>query len=190
MLYLVQSCVLSQKGDDKWLLTLQHVRTATLSDDDVTFLSSLQLSESDPRLPADATRIFYTNAEVDAYNDEKLSNISGEIFVSKSVISSPVGCRPKILNGRVDDTAFAESVCLKVGCRVMLVYNVDVKDGLTNGQLGVIAGINTSDASQIDCVFVNFDNENVGESLRKQYSQFHRMYPGAVPISSVLSHTS
>ena len=67
MLYLVQSCVFSQKGDDKWILTLQHVRTATLSDDDVTFLSSLQLSESDPRLPADATRIFYTNAEVDAY---------------------------------------------------------------------------------------------------------------------------
>ena len=68
----------------------------------ITFLS-LQLPENDPRLPADATRIFYTNAEVDAYK-EKLRNISGQMFVSKSVISSPLGCHPKILNGRVDDS--------------------------------------------------------------------------------------
>ena len=147
----------------------------------ITFLS-LQIPENDPRLPADATRIFYTNAEVDAYK-EKLRNISGKMFVSKSFISSPLGCHSKLLNGRVDDTAFAESVCLKVGCRVVLVYNVDVKDGLTNGQLGVIAEIITSDASLIYCLLVNLDDENVGSSLRKQYPQFHRMYPGAVPIS-------
>ena len=71
---------------------------------------------------------------------------------------------------------------LKVGSRVMLIYNVDVKDGLTNGQLGTIVDIISSDSCRIDCVLVSFDDKNVGTSLAHQYPQFQKTYPGAVPI--------
>ena len=66
------------------------------------------------------------------------------MFVSESVISSTLGSHPKISNGRVDDTAVSESVCLKAGCGVLLVYNEDVEDCFANGQLGVNVKIITS----------------------------------------------
>ena len=50
----------------------------------------------------------------------------------------------------------------------MLIYNVDVKDSLTNGQLRPIVGIISPDSSQINCVLVKFDDEHVGISLIKQ----------------------
>ena len=141
------------------------MRVASLTEEDIRVLSALQVSETDPLLPEDATRIFYTNADVDSYNGEKLRNLPGQSFVSKSVITSPVGSRPKIVNGRIDDTAFSDLVCLKVGSRIMLVYNVDGKDCLTNGQLGSVVGIVSHDSSQIDGVLVKFDDDNVGKSL-------------------------
>ena len=68
----------------------------------------------------------------------------------------------------IDDTAFSDLITLKVGARVMLIYNVDVKDSLTNGQLRPIVGIISPDSSQINCVLVKFDDEHVGISLIKQ----------------------
>ena len=116
---LVYKCVLPfllpilcfrQKGDCKWIETLQRVRTASLTEDDHTLLSSLQVPDNKLSLAPDATRIFYTNAEVDSYNNEKLNSLPGQMFVSKSVITSPVGCRPKITRGKIDDTAFNDLV--------------------------------------------------------------------------------
>ena len=161
------------------------MRVASLTEEDIRVLSSLQVSEDDPLLPEDATRIYYTNADVDSYNEEKLRNLPGQLFVSKSVITSPVGCRPEIVDGKIDDTAFSDLVGLKVGSRIMLVYNVDVKDCLTNGQLGSVIGIVSHDSSQTDCVLVKFDDTNVGKSLILQYPQFQKTYPGAVPIFKV-----
>ena len=158
---------------------------ASLTEEDIRVLSALQVSETDPLLPEDATRIFYPNADVDSYNEEKLRNLPGQSFVSKSVITSPVACRPKVVNGKTDDTAFSDLVCLKVGSRIMLVYNVDVKDCLTNGQLGSVVGIVSHDSSQIDCVLVKFDDDNVGKSLILQYPLFQNTYPGSVPIFKV-----
>ena len=103
------------------------------------------------------------------------------MFISKSVVISPVGCRPKITRGKIDYTAFNDLVSLKVGSSVMLTNNVDVKDGQTNGQLGTIVDIISSDSCRIDCVLVSFDDKNVGTSLAHQYPQFQKTYPGSVP---------
>ena len=80
----------------KWVETLKRVRTASLTADDLTVLSSLQVLENDPSLPIGATRIFYTYAEVDRDSEYKLNCLRGQVFSSKSMIKSPVGCRPKI----------------------------------------------------------------------------------------------
>ena len=170
----------------KWVETLKRVRTASLTADVLTILSSLQVFENHPRLPFGATRIFYTNAEVDKYNVEKLNSLPGQVFSSKSVINSPVGCRPKFMQGKIDDTAFSGLITFKLGARVMLIYNVDVKDSLTSGQLGSIVGIISPDSSQINCVLVKFDDEHVGISLIKQYLQFQSSYHEVVPFFKTL----
>ena len=40
--------------------------------------------------------------------------------------------------------------------------------------------------SQMDCNLVNFDDENVAASLKKQYPQFHRVYTGLSRISNLV----
>ena len=177
-----QSEFFRQQGDANWIQTLQRVRNASLTEEDINVLSSLQISKTDADLAADATRNYYVNAEVDSFNDEKLNGLRGHLFVSKALITSTIGCHPKFINGKIDDTAFSDIVNLKVGSRVMLVFNVDVRDCLTNGQLGTIAGIISSDSRHIECVLVKFDDENVGACLVQQYPQFQKSYPGSVPI--------
>ena len=182
MLFLLPVLCFRQKGDCKLIEILKRVSTASLTEDVHIVLSSLQVPENVVSLPPDATRILFTNAEVDSYNNEKLNSLPGQMFVSKSVVTSPVGCRPKVAHGKTDDTAFSDLVSLQVGSRVMLVYNVDVKVGLTNGQLGTIVGNISSDLCLIDCVLVSFDDKHIGTFLANQYTQFQKTYPGAVPI--------
>ena len=177
------SKLLRQEGDLKLVETLKRVRTASLTADDLTILSSLQVLENDTSLPIGATRIFYTYAEVDRDNEYKLNCLHGQVFSSKTVIKSPVGCRrPKINQGKINDTAFSDLITLKVGARVMLIYNVDVNDSLTNGQLRSIVGIIFPEFCQIICVLVKIDDEHVGISLIKQYPQFQSSYSRGVPI--------
>ena len=166
----------------KWVETLKRVTTASLTADDLTILSSLQVLENDPSLPICATRIFYTYAEVDRDNQYKLNCLRGQVFSSKSVIKSPVCCRTEINQGKINDTAFSDLITLNVGARVMLIYNVDVNYSLTNGQLGSIVGIISPEFCQIICVLVKIDDEHVGISLIKQYPHFQNSYSRGVPI--------
>ena len=114
----------------KLVETLKRVRTASLTADDLTILSSLQVLENDTSLPIGATRIFFTYAEVDRDNEYKLNCLHGQVFSSKTVIKSPVGCRPKINQGTINDSAFSDLITLKVAARVMLIYIVDVNDSI------------------------------------------------------------
>ena len=166
----------------QWVETLKRVRTASLTADDLTILSSLQVLENDLSLLIGATRIFYTYAKVDRDSEYILNCLRGQVVSSKSMIKSPVGCRPKINQGKINDTAFRYLITLKVGARMMLIYNVDVNDSLTNGQLGSIVGIISPEFCQFNSVFVKFDDEHVGVSLIKQYPQFQSSYSGGVPI--------
>ena len=75
-----------QQDDAKWIQTPQRVRRASLSKEDINVLSSLQISNHDAVLAADATRNFYTNAYDDSFNDERLNSLQGQLFVSTSSI--------------------------------------------------------------------------------------------------------
>ena len=89
-------------------MTLQRLSVASLKEE-IEVLSSLQVSENDPLSPKDATGIYHTNADFDSYNEEKLTKLPGQTFVSKSVITSPICCRLKIVDGKIDDRAFSNS---------------------------------------------------------------------------------
>ena len=83
------------------------------------------------------------------------------------------------------DSPFLQKISLKVGARVMLTYNVDVCDHLTNGTTGTVMGIIKNISGLVSTVMIGFDDIKVGEKMKLSYPALCSKYPGAVPISKL-----
>ena len=87
--------------------------------------------------------------------------------------------------GTVGTSSFMDNLILKIGCKVILINNIDTSDGLTNGQLGELVGIiSTSDGSINKCI-VKFKRENVGTKNRASNSQYSTIYPMGTIIEKI-----
>ena len=73
--------------------------------------------------------------------------------------------------GQIGDTQFQQEIYVKVGARIMLIYNVRTTDGLTNGACGEILAVETSkdDVSKIETLIIQFDQVNAGKQLRSEH---------------------
>ena len=66
---------------------------------------------------------------------------------------------------------------LKKGCRIMLNYNLDVCDSLTNGSQGTVIDFKFDKNNKIKYVMVKFDESESGRERRKCFN-FEEEYPG------------
>ena len=70
----------------------------------------------------------------------------------------------------------------KKGSRVILIYNVDVCDGLNNGAKGIIIDF-IRNGDRITHVVVEFDNKEAGKTLKEQQPDtFACLYENGTPI--------
>ena len=70
--------------------------------------------------------------------------------------------------GTIEDTAFLQTLRLKVGVRVMLIHNISTEDGLANGAQGkVMAMLKRKD--KVRYILVRFDNPNIGKDQQRKY---------------------
>ena len=74
---------------------------------------------------------------------------------------------------------------MKIGCKVILIHNIDTSDGLTNGQLGILkAVIRANDGSISKCI-IEFKRENAGSKSRANNKQYAERYPRGTVIEKV-----
>ena len=83
----------------------------------------------------------------------------------------PRGFNPAVTKwGTFKDTQFRQVLSVKIGARVMLIYNIGTIDGLVNGQLGSVVGIEQNKNGEVQFIIVSFDDKEIGKKHR-QHSQ-------------------
>ena len=120
------------------------------------------------------------------FNAQAINMLSGKLYVSKAthIQAMTKSYKPRIdkTTGRVGDTQYVDELNLKIGARVMLIFNIDVSDLLCNGSLGTLIGIEQNDKGSIIALIVKFDNKSAGMEARKQNPMLHRKYPDGTVI--------
>ena len=73
-------------------------------------------------------------------------NIQAKHFLTTEKKFKPFICDKE---GTVGNTSFIHLLKLKIGCKIILIHNIDIPDGLTNGQLGLLLGVIKADDGSI-----------------------------------------
>ena len=172
-----------QDSDKEFANILNRIRVGEQTSEDIELLNTRVRPENQHL--DESVRLYATVKEVNEYNAVKMNDLPGRAYNLKAThISKSFGSFKPLLkkDGRIGDTQFLDILSLKVGSRVMLVYNIDVSDGLANGATGsLIAVVEHTDGS-VKSLIVKFDHTITGADSREHYPAVSAKYPEGTVI--------
>ena len=178
-----------QGGDKIYADILNRIRVGKQTQSDLNKLRERVFRKNHSAIPKDAMYLSCINKEVDDINERRLAEIDGDEVEIDAIHmhSTQKNFKPPIRGNTVKDTPFQDKLCLKVGAKVMLTYNVNTNDGLTNGARGEILGFKRNPNGKISHVYVHFFDENVGQETRANNQHLQKKFPNklATPIQTV-----
>ena len=104
-----------------------------------------------------------------------MNKLSTPLFILQAGHVHPAckNFKPPITSeGFVSETPFLDQLNLKEGAKIMLTYNIDTSDGLTNGTTGTVVGFIKNDGEPAETsrdvhkVLIKFDEHKDGELIR------------------------
>ena len=156
---------------------MNRARTGELTPEDIELLKKIVVDESD--LDPNVLHLFYKNIDVNDHNKKMLNTLKTDLVEVEAIIL-PKNYKPKIKNGRIDDTQFMELLQMKIGARIKLVNNIWTIDKLVNGSLGTIVGFEWKNdkkgKAHVVAVSIAFDEIPVGEMQRMKYPRESKKY--------------
>ena len=185
-----------RQGDDfEYSELLNRMRDGSLTEEDIELLQTRVMREDDAEIPKDALYLAATNAEINKVNEKKLEYLDQELITVKAVILGNTNSSraPKLTaGGEIYGTPLQYILKLKVGARLMLTYNLDTFDGLTNGAQGQLVGFERGAGGQVLRLYVHFFDEKVGKERRKNcgktafLQQLCQSFPDKLPTPNKL----
>ena len=178
--------IMRQKEDKSYAELLNRLREGNQTENDIKTLKNRIISETDFDYPYDATHMFSTNAEVDAFNEIVYDRTSSEkvLVKAKSAVVGDVTCaiREKTMIHLTNDKKYTMHMStgglrtelkLAIGLQYDCTVNLDVEDGLTNGATCTLKKIEYKPSSQIPAIlWVQFLDAAVGQTWRQKYNNF------------------
>lgn len=152
-------------ASDNWIDFEYYELTKVMRQDNVDFIHALNnlsmgtMTEKDISLiksrcnlnniPHNAIHLFYTNKEVDAYNDNIISNMPGELFKQEAEdnIQGKKKLSEKINQKTLDalhksptnkTACLPKTIFTKLGAKLMITRNIKTQEGLVNGATGIL----------------------------------------------------
>ncbi len=186
--------IIRQKGDTSFAEMLNRLRIRVrdgkrlkpLLKKDEELLQSREIpyNPNSPDYPHDVYHLFSIWQDVDDHNALMLERVCSKKRNIIAVDKKYQGGRVYVLESpQATETPFQpRELNIGVGARVMLKMNLDVKDGLANSQIGTVVYIHDGKLpnGQPECIYIKFDDERVGQNLRRQH-----VFPTSVPKDSV-----
>ena len=179
-----------RQGDkNMWTETLNRLRFGRVSKEDATLLESRRVKNFPEKNFKKALHTYYTNKEVEEWNQERLDELPTNLIITQAIIEAPEGYKPEIKDyGTIANSNLMNELKFKIGAKVMLIQNICVADSLVNGVCGeilkVIWNIRRGTPPTIKAVVIKFDNPDVGEHQRAQFANLDESIgvQGGVPI--------
>ena len=180
-----------RQGEDKqYADILNRIRTGEFTNEDIEMLETRVRAVNHPDIPEEALVITCTNKEVNKINEERLATINKHEYVSESMNKTNKlrQFKPRTdPSGAISGTPLQKSIKLKVGAKVMLTYNIDTCDCLTNGAFGEVLGFQFNKDGSMKQVYIHFYNEDCGKEKRKNFVNLQKQFPGknVLPIEKI-----
>ena len=167
---------------------LNRIRVGKQTQEDIEILRS-RVRPKDHQDLKGAVFISAKVAPVAKFNEIALAKTPGKLYISKAthIQAMSKSYKPRIdkKSGRVGDTHYVDELKLKVGARVMLIYNIDVSDLLTNGTVGTVLGVIEGNDGVVTAVIVRFDNPEAGKQARSRNPLMAKKYPEGTVVKKM-----
>ena len=181
-----------QDSDKHYADTLNRIRVGTQTSEDIKQLETRIRPFGHPDLDG-ATYISGKNVEVNKFNMIGLNALCTELVEVEAANLHPTikNFQPNVnskgnIGTERNETPFRQTLEMKVKARVMLTYNIDVMDGLTNGARGEIVAFKRSKKGYVEQVVIKFDENWQGQERRKKDKSTEKNYPGCTAIERVM----
>ena len=154
-------------------------------------LQSRCIAPSDPNYPSDALHIWAENSPVNEHNEKKLEMIQANLFILKAKDQSPKNINKQdidkvLARGRSETCGLDFEIKIKEGARIMLTTNINIKDRLFNGQMGIVVRIHVNVGNEPTVLYIKFD-ENAGKAMINNSADSFAKGNHLVPLEPVLA---
>ena len=153
-----------QNEDKDYAEILNRIRVGKPTQDDLENLRKQIRPANHPDLTG-AMYISCKNKEVDRLNTTRLNELSTPSVTFEALNIHPLiqDFKPKLdAKGFVAGTPFRQTLILKIGVRIMLTYNIDTADCLTNGTRGEVVAFDKSPSGVVTRLIIKFDEKHQG----------------------------